>query len=282
MAALTCASRPANRSDHAVSTRGLRESSDDPPSERLRARIAGQGLADAINRAFPNSRVDTWRALAGSAHVRSFAAGQAIVRQGDETSIALVLDGHVAVRHTTVDGRQLVMRIVTKGGLAGILPLARRPATGDALALTLGAAALWQGEEVRSLASTDPGLAVDILDHVLATLEGMTWRVDSLLHQASVRRVARILLVHADLFFGERPVLTRAILPELVGTSREMTGRVLRILESRRLVTRVGRDRLQLLDASGLEHLADFGSDRSRTALRVTAGPRPSVLPAGD
>jgi len=282
MAALTCASRVANRSDQLASTRGPRESGDAPPSERLRPRIVGPGLADAIDRAFPNSRDDARWALAGSANVRSFAAGQAIVRQGDETSLALVLDGHVAVRHTTVDGRQLVMRIVTKGGLAGILPLARRPATGDALALTPGAAALWQGEEVRSLASTDPGLAVDILDHVLATFEGMTWRLDSLLHQASVRRVARVLLVHADLFFGEPPVLTRAILPELVGTSREMTGRVLRILESRQLVARVGRDRLQLLDAAGLEELAEFGSDRSRTALRVIAGPRPPVLSAGD
>jgi CRP-like cAMP-binding protein len=46
--------------------------------------------------------------------------------------------------------------------------------------------------------------------------------------------------------------MTRAYLPALVGTSREMTGRVLRQLESDGIVRRVGRDRLRLLDADRL------------------------------
>ena len=45
---------------------------------------------------------------------------------------------------------------------------------------------------------------------------------------------------------------TRAHLPALVGTSREMTGRVLRRLESEGIIERIGRDRLRVLDADGL------------------------------
>jgi CRP-like cAMP-binding protein len=154
-----------------------------------------------------------------------------------------------------------MVRIVTKGRLSPILPLARRPASADAVALTSSVAAVWRGERVRSLATTDPGLAVDILDDVLNSYEEVMGRLDSLLYQDALRRVARVLDRHADLFFADPPVLSRAQLPVLVGTSREMTGRVLRVLESRQIIARVGRDRLRLLDPAGLVAAAESGVD---------------------
>jgi CRP-like cAMP-binding protein len=240
--------------------------------------VVNTALAEVIREAFPHSSDDKRRLLAGLARIRRFHPGQDLIRQGDTTSLALVVEGHVAVRRTTVDGRQLIVRIVTRGGLAGILPLASRPASGDTVALTAGSAAVWQGDEIRTLASTDSGLGVDLLDHVLATFEGVVWRLDGMLHQASLRRVARVLLANAELFFVEPPVLTRADLPDVVGTSREMTGRVLRILESLHIVARVDRTGLRLLDAAGLEHLAESGSDRSRAAGRPSSAPPPSAL----
>jgi CRP-like cAMP-binding protein len=232
-------------------------------------------LPDLIGEAFPHSRPDTRRALIMAAEVRTFEAGHAILRQGDDSSVALVLDGHVAVRRTTVDGRLLIMRIVTRGGLASMLPLATRPAGADAIALTTTPTALWRGVEVRSLATIDAGLAVDILDHVLEGLEEVVGRLDGLIYQDAPRRVARVLHEHRDLFFAERPVLTRAHLPSLVGTSREMTGRVLRLLESRRVVSRVGRNRLRLIDPVGLAAIAEPGQrqpSRTRSTGPVWSG----------
>jgi CRP/FNR family transcriptional regulator len=232
-------------------------------------------LPDVIGEAFPNSATETREALVGAAGVRVFRAGRSILEQGDETSLALILDGHVALRRTTVDGRQLIMRIVGRGEIVSILPLASRPASADAVALTPSPAAVWRGSEVRTLATTDPGFAVDILDQVLATFEDVVGRLDGLLYQNALRRVARVLLQHSDLFFAERPVLTRAHLPILVGTSREMTGRVLRVLEAQGLVSRVGRTRLRLLDPAGLAAVA-AGSDgspdggESESPLRLT------------
>jgi CRP-like cAMP-binding protein len=72
-------------------------------------------------------------------------------------------------------------------------------------------------------------------------------RIEGFLHQDARLRVIRILSQHRDLFFGERPVLTRAHLPGLVGTSPQMTGRVLRMLERDGTLARVGRTGLQLL-----------------------------------
>jgi CRP-like cAMP-binding protein len=223
-------------------------------------------LPTAIDNAFPHSRSDTRRALAVTGSVHSFRAGRAILEQGDASSLALILDGHVAVRRTTVDGREFMVRIVTEGRLSPVLPLARRPASADAVALTPSVAVIWRSEQVRSLATTDPGLAVDILDDVLDSLEEVMGRLDSLLYQDALRRVARVLDRHDDLFFADPPVLSRAQLPVLVGTSREMTGRVLRVLESRRILARVGRDRLRLLDPAGLSAAAESSEDRRGSA----------------
>ena len=46
---------------------------------------------------------------------------------------------------------------------------------------------------MRSLAVTDPGFAVDILDDVLSSYEEVMERLDSLLYQDALRRVARVL-----------------------------------------------------------------------------------------
>jgi CRP-like cAMP-binding protein len=238
-----------------------------------RSSASGSALPDVIGEAFPNSRIETRRALLVAAGVRRFGVGHTILRQGDDGSLALVLDGHVAVRRTTDDGRQLIVRIVRRGGLLSLLPLAARPASGDAVALTPTPAAVWHAQDIRSLAMADSGLAVDILDEVLLTYEEVVKRLDSLLHQKALRRVARVLATHADLFFAEPPVLSRSNLPTLLGTSREMTGRVLRVLEFRRVIARVGRDRLRLLDPDGLAAAAESEGERARAARGTSSSP---------
>jgi CRP-like cAMP-binding protein len=182
-----------------------------------------------------------------------------IGRQGDEQHVAMVLEGYVALQRTTTDGRQLILRIVRRAGLTQVLPLAGRGAAGDALALTPAIAAIWRGAEVRALAIADTGLSADLLDHALVTFEETLGRLDGLGYQNAGRRVASVLERHAELFFAEHPVLHRSDLPGLVGTSREMTGRVLRVLEARRVVQRVGRDRLRLLDPANLAVAARLG-----------------------
>jgi CRP-like cAMP-binding protein len=214
-------------------------------------------LVEVISRAFPHSRPDTQAALA-AAGVRRFNPGATLLHQGDRSWIALVIEGLVALHRTTQDGRQLIVGVMTPGTLAGILPFSDRPVATDAVALTPSVVALWHAETVRRLAAADAGFAIDFVDHVLGRFEDVVARLDSMVHQKALRRVARVLSLYADLFFGDEAPLTRAHLPFLVGTSREMTGRVLRDLEARRIVARVGRDRVRLLDPAGLATAADL------------------------
>jgi CRP-like cAMP-binding protein len=89
----------------------------------------------------------------------------------------------------------------------------------------------------------------------------LTVKLDGFLHQDARRRVIRVLVRHRDLFFVDPPVLTRSHLPGLVGTSREMTGRVLRELEREGTIARVGRSGLTLLRPERLEGGAEHALD---------------------
>lgn len=218
---------------------------------------------------FPQSRPETRSLLSSVATVRTYRAGEAILDQGQETTLALVLDGYVALRRTTAEGRQLLVRIVKRGKLSPMLPLAALPSGSEVVALTDTPVALWRGDEVRSLAESDACLAVALMDQVLDALDEVATRLEGMLHQDALRRVARVLYEHVDLFFADVPVLTRTHLPMLVGTSREMTGRVIRALEARGIVARVGRQGFRLLDPAALARAAQPRDGRPRPGDRV-------------
>jgi CRP-like cAMP-binding protein len=212
-------------------------------------------LPAVVADAFPHAAFETREHLIEGAGFHALAPGATIVRQGDDDSLLLVLSGYVALRRTTVDGRQIILRVTRPGQLDAVLALASRPVGADAVAISDAEVALWPASVVRALGHADAGFAMDLNAQALDTYDAVLDRIDGLLYQNALRRVARVLHRHTDLFFEQR-VLTRAYLPTMVGTSREMTGRVLRALEAEGIVARTGRDRLSLLDPSRLELLA--------------------------
>jgi CRP-like cAMP-binding protein len=223
---------------------------DEPSRERpagSTSSTVAPDIAQLIERALPGSRSETSRFLAGTAHVRRVGREEMIFRQGEPIQLTLVLRGHGAFRRTTVDGQQLIVGVAGPGDLVGLSSAASIHSSVDLAALTDCEVALWRGPEVRRLATTDPGFALALIDQLATFLRTITERVDGFLHQNARRRVVRILAEHRELFFAEPAILSRAHLPSLVGTSREMTGRVLRELEREGTLARVGRSDLRLL-----------------------------------
>ena len=210
---------------------------------------------DLLEQPFPNAGPQTRDELTASVVLHRYAAGETVSHQGDRDRLLLVTDGHVGLRRITLDGRCVMGRIAASGDLATILPLGDRETMAEAIALTDATVASWPAELVRTMARSDEGLATDLFDRVLDTLETAIQSLDVLVHQGATVRVARVLLVHGALLFGPDAPLPRRHLPAMVGTSREMTGRVLRTLEREGIVARVGRG-LRLLDAKALEEAA--------------------------
>jgi CRP/FNR family cyclic AMP-dependent transcriptional regulator len=210
-------------------------------------------LRALIEKSLPGCRPDSARSLARTARLRRIQSEETISRQGEEVPFILVVHGHCAFRRTTVDGHQVMVGIANPGELFGMSSIASTLASLDMVALTETEVATWSGPEVRRLAAVDPGLALDVIDRFALFLNVLTEKLDGFLHQGARRRVIRVLARYRDLFFSEPPVLSRSHLPGLVGTSREMTGRVLRELENEGTISRVGRTGLKLLRPDRLD-----------------------------
>jgi CRP/FNR family cyclic AMP-dependent transcriptional regulator len=220
-------------------------------------------VSELLVQALPNAAPETIETLAETAQLRAVGPGDVVFRQGETIPFTLVIRGYGAFRRTTTDGRQLVLGIVSPGWLVGHPGIAGRAASQDLVAITPTTVARWGGKDVRVLVLADPGLAVSVID-TMARFWGITIeRLDGLIHQEARGRVLRVLAEYADLLFGEPPVLPRTLLPGLVGTSREMTGRVLRSLEAEGVISRVGRHGLRLLAPAALQEAADAAGDAS-------------------
>jgi CRP-like cAMP-binding protein len=211
------------------------------------------GMRELLLRGLPDCRPQTIEALTASARLRMVHPDEMIYRQGEPAPLTLILRGFGAFRRTTVGGQYLSSGVGRAGDLFGFSSMASVASSVELVALTDCDVAQWPGTEIRALAREDPGLGINAVDAMAFALHAMVERVEGFLHQDARRRVIRILARHRDLFFGDPVILTRAHLPSLVGTSREMTGRVLRQLEREGTVERIGRTGLRLLRPDLLE-----------------------------
>jgi CRP-like cAMP-binding protein len=224
-----------------------------PGPRSARATPERPSLREFLERSLPGSRVETIARLIRTVRVRVVQSGQQIYRQGEPVPLTLILDGYGAARRTTVNGKELVSGVAPAGVLFGWSGLASVPSSVELEAITECQVGQWPGAEVRTLVRADPGLALAAIDSMAWSLHQTVERIEGFLHQDARLRVLRILAQHRDLFFGESAVLTRAHLPGLVGTSREMTGHVLRQLERDGIIARVDRSGLMLLRPDQLE-----------------------------
>jgi CRP-like cAMP-binding protein len=215
--------------------------------------VLRSSLPESLARSLPRCRADTVGRLLQTVRVRALGPGEHIYRQGEPVPLTLIVAGYGAARRTTLNGKELVSGVAFAGVLFGWSGIASVPSSVELVALTECDVAQWEGSEIRTLATRDPGLALAAMDSMAWSLHQSVERIEGFLHQDARLRVLRILAQHRDLFFGESPVLTRAHLPGLVGTSREMTGHVLRQLEREGTLKRVGRSGLQLLRPDQLD-----------------------------
>ena len=199
------------------------------------------------------ANAETIERLAETASVRAMRPGDVIYRQGEVVPLTLILNGFGVARRTTTDGHEIMSGVAAAGVVFGYSGIAGEQSSVEITALTAGEVAQWPGSEIRALMRVDAGFALVAIDSMAASLHQTVERIEGFLHQDARRRVLRILARHRELFFDEPAVLDRTHLPGLVGTTREMTRRVLRKLEKEGTVERVGPTSLRLLRPERLE-----------------------------
>lgn len=208
---------------------------------------ARRAVADRLVALLPNVHPSTIEQLAETARLRTLRTGEAAYTQGEVVPLTLIIDGYAIATRTTSDGHQLASGVAQSGVLFGYSGIAAQPSSLSIIAVSRVSIAQWPGDEIRVLVSADPGFALAAIDSMAVALHQNVERVEGFLHQDARTRVLRILERHSALFFGEGAPLNRSHLPGLVGTTPEMTRRVLRQLEQEWIVERVGRVGLRLL-----------------------------------
>ena len=201
-------------------------------------------------------------ALVRGARMQPFRRHDHVQSQTHDPLLTLVVAGHLGVLRSDADGHQHMITIAGRGEFVSVLSLAREAPPVDLVALDDGIAALWQGELVMSLARVDVGLAVALLHHALRSANRLLNRLEHVSFDSVSRRLAVILWMRREVLFDtRRPLLSRPQLASLAGTSREMTGRVIRDFEQRGVIARVRGTGLVLLDPDGLRAAAGLGQD---------------------
>jgi CRP/FNR family transcriptional regulator len=200
-------------------------------------------------------------AVAAVAVPRRFAAGEAVFREGDESSTCYVVrDGHARAIREHPDGRQITLSTFGPGDIFGELAMfddERRSATVEALDDLEVLAVL--GHDMRRLMREHAEIAVKLAVSLVRRLRNANERLARQSFQTVQSRVAGVLgqLVEQarNEGAGERDVqitATQADLAKLAGSSRESASRFLAVLERAGVISQ-GRGRLTVHDPAALE-----------------------------
>ena len=200
--------------------------------------------------------------LAAVAVPRSWQAGEAVFREGDQGDTCyLIRDGSVRVTRKHRDGREITLAELRAGDLFGELAMfggEERSATVETLTRTSAVAFL--AADFRRVLLANPETAVKMLDGLAHRLRGANERISRQSFQTVAGRVASALLSQAQALqsegAGDREILIKATqteIAQLAGSSRESANRFLTTLE-RAGVVKLGRGKVIVHDPAALRN----------------------------
>lgn len=192
---------------------------------------------------------------------RSFAAGEIVFRQGDQSDTCYVVQvGLARALHEHADGRSITFSHFGPGELFGELAMfdeQPRSASVDALEPTDTVAIL--SADMRRLIDDYPAIGINLIRTLALRLRSTDERLVRQSFQSVRSRVAAMLLqlaqqactagaCEADVVINS----TQADLARLAGSSRESASRALAVLERAGVITQ-GRRRVTVHDPNALE-----------------------------
>ena len=192
---------------------------------------------------------------------RSFAAGEAVFREGDASSTCyIVRSGHARAIREHLDGRQLTLATFGPGEIFGELAMfddELRSATVEAIDELEALAIL--GPDMRRLMREHSEIAVKLAVALVRRLRDTNERLARQSFQTVQSRVAAVLgqLVEQAQHEGAAAAdvtitTTQADLAKLAGSSRESASRFLAVLERAGVISQ-GRGRLTVRDPAALQ-----------------------------
>ncbi|HEX9835379.1 MAG TPA: Crp/Fnr family transcriptional regulator [Alphaproteobacteria bacterium] len=199
---------------------------------------------------------------------RSFAAGQQIVGQADESrEVYFILSGRVRVNVFSPDGRDVTFRDLGPGEMFGeIAAIDSGPRSANCIALADSAVASLGPAEFRQVLRDHPAVADAILRRLARLVRALSDRVYEFATLAVRNRIhAELLRLSRERMTGANratldPAPTHAEIASRIATHREAVSREISELTRARLIAREGHA-LVVLDVDRLADLVENPSD---------------------
>ncbi len=195
---------------------------------------------------------------------KHFAKGEIIFFQGDEgNGFYIIISGMVKIFKVSPEGKEHIMRIVTRGEPFGqVAVYAGRAFPASAQAIAKSHLLFLPRTEFVQLINHNPSLALSMLANLSMRLREFTVHVENLALKEVPGRLAAYLIHLAEEQRNEDDMVSLNIskvqLSSLLGTTPETLSRILTQMQGRGLIEVKRRD-IRILDHPGLEELAEHG-----------------------
>jgi len=199
------------------------------------------------------------------AQIRKMGAGEYYFLQGDPAnSVFVVREGRVKLTQITMDGQQILLRVIGPWTLFAIVGLTSgRNYPVSAQASETGSAFIWSGDVLMGYMNNHPRLAMNAVHLMAGYVQEFQDRLREIATERVERRLARTLSrlasqtgIKTDEGVLINLQLTRQDLAEMIGTTLYTVSRILSQWETAGLVVS-GRERVVIRDPHGLVRIAE-------------------------
>lgn len=190
--------------------------------------------------------------------VYSYSKGRVFYRPGDSGhTLFRVVSGEVAVYMISVDGRRLLLDVLSEGDLFGYSMLTNNPAHTFAEAFTDCEVEKYSRDDIQHLMSLEPQMMFDLIQTAVERAQLIEKRLEEVTFLPIHVRLARLLLELADTHGKDGMVMgfSHQLMADMLGVYRETVTQSLSQMKKDGIIS-LGRLRFNILDEDALENAA--------------------------
>lgn len=182
--------------------------------------------------------------------------GQMLLREGDQSEyMYLIISGAVKVFKRSINGKEQILNIASTGEtLNDVSTFDGGACAMDMLAMTPVRLCAIKKEDMKALFGRFPRVALNVAGVLAAKVRRDSSLVEVLSFDQVIGRLARLILKQSDADKNLLPLFTQQDLAAMVGTSRVVVNRSLKVMEDKGAI-RLSRRRIVIMDKEVLRQM---------------------------
>ncbi|MEY3666391.1 MAG: cAMP regulatory protein [Pseudomonadota bacterium] len=187
---------------------------------------------------------------------RSYVKGRTLVAEGEPSqSLFVLLSGRAKVQRSDAEGKEVIIAVIGPGEFIGEMSLIDdEPRSASVITLETCEFLSIRKESFRQILMQSTDVCMGVMKGLVKRLRLADRKIETLALLDVYGRVARVLLDSSELVNGERVVrsrLPRQQIAKMIGASREMVSRVMKVLETEGFIQSLPEGRLLLREKLG-------------------------------